>query len=119
MVKNILYCEDDESTQYCVLRAIKNRFFSDKVFLAVNTTEALEIAGSHNLDLVVTDGFLLGKDTGWDLADLLRERGYTGPVIYAGGCINDIPEKKRKDFNDLLQKPFRGRDLAEIMRKYL
>ncbi len=125
MVKNILYCEDNPKTASRVSRAIRAAFImqNPNIILAESLAKAMQSTAQKSLDLVITDGNLLGRDNGWDLADELRARGYTGPIIYAGGRKTDIPEGRERVFNDLLQKPFYEQKdvdpLIEAVRKYI
>lgn len=109
MVKNILYCEDHPGTANTVSQEIRMAFVmqNPNILLAKDETEALRHLADNSLDLVVTDGILAGKSTGWGVAYSLRARKYDGPIIYAGTCTTDIPQGSEGLFvQPLLHKPF-------------
>ncbi len=107
MTKKILYCDVDEKTTWRVSRKIRNAIVSGRP--EVTVTErldlALKVVREKNPDLILIGDFL-EDGNGCDLADNLREQGYSGIIIYAGKYPKtDIPRSREHAFNDFFQKP--------------
>ena len=80
--------------------------------LASRLETALSLASEEGFDVAMLDVNLAGQAS-FPIADLLRERGI--PYLFATGYgIQGIAEAHRKA--PVLQKPFRARDLEEVLR---
>ena len=117
-MKAILYCEDDRTLRDLLASTLRTNFSSYEVILADDIGSALDkIPHVERLSVVLTDGNLREDDTGWDLTEQLKQRGYTGPIVYLGAA--KIPEDKRGLFNDVLIKPVDPDRLVATLEKYL
>ena len=104
----ILYCEDDSISLEQGLKAIREILPQHKLIEASSVDEALfKITNSiSSLKYVITDGFLLGAECGWDLAEKLRQMKYEGPIIYYGNAM--IPSDKNYLFTEQFWKGFKS-----------
>lgn len=117
-MKDILYCEDERVVRDEVVSTLQHSFSSYRIISSSDIRSALErITSVGQLGVVLTDGNLFGDDTGWDLAEQLRQRGYTGLIVYLGGA--KIPEDKRELFSDILIKPADADRVVKTLEKYL
>jgi hypothetical protein len=103
-MNTILYCEDDSISLEMGLKAIHEILPQHRLIEASSVDEALyKITNSiSSLKCVITDGFLLGAECGWDLAKLLRNINYKGPIIYYGNA--QIPAGKESLFTERFWK---------------
>lgn len=91
----VLYAEDSK-TIIDALQFYLKKFLDEhpdlKLIFVSNIEEALRQLDEHgidNIDILFTDGILLGADRGWRLAKKFRARGFDKPIIYAG--FNPLP----------------------------
>ena len=83
--------------------------------LAGRLEPALALAREAEIDVAMLDVNLAGEQS-FPVADALIERGV--PFLFATGYgLKGIPERYRD--RPVLQKPFRGQDLAQVLRETL
>ena len=73
--------------------------------------EALGLLDGRRLDALFTDIQLKGALTGWDVADMLRERWPVLAVIYTSGNADN--RTRRVDGSRFFDKPY---DSADVVR---
>jgi len=73
---------------------------------AVDGAQALEILDHETVDLIISD-IMMPKVDGFELTALLREAGYTLPIlmITAAGSFNDIKKGFSSGTDDYMVKP--------------
>lgn len=116
-MKYVLVVEDDPF----VLKVYKNlrrRLIPPgfKIILTENVTDAMNKAKviKNSLEIVCTDGNIPdGK--GWDLVYKLKEQGFEGTCVYAGG--EDPPEEKKILFDEIYLKPDTTNHLISLMNE--
>lgn len=95
-MKYILFCEDDYYYSQAGYMGLSDKFPDYTVISSYSGEQSIKRIASHlnDLELVLTDGQLAGKMTGWDLAKELRNKGYEGPIVYTGltALPDDIDE---------------------------
>jgi PAS domain S-box-containing protein len=84
-----------------------------KVVSASCGEEALRILDTEQVDLLLTDVVMPGM-SGIELANAVRERDPTMPVVLASGYSEEILEGAGAEFA-MLRKPFDSRSLSEAM----
>ncbi len=118
--ETILLCEDEP-----MLRALARRVLEQagyRVLAAEDAEQALRLAQEHTgpIHLLLTDVVLPGAG-GRKLAELLQARRPDLQVIYSSGYTAEVLDRQglgRGDV-DLLQKPFRPRELLRKLREVL
>jgi len=117
----ILHVEDDRSLQNLV-RAALEHLGGYKVRTASNTNEALLAAQEQAPRLLLLD-FDLPGTSGIEVLRALREiKGLRSvPVIFLTAVVDPkvLAELRSLDVQDVLQKPFRPRQLVETVARVL
>lgn len=105
-----------------------SRDYLCEVLLAVNFDgvcaqdgeEALQLAGTRHVDVILVDQFM-PRMGGWELLRRLRERSVTTPVVLCSAMPPQRPDgyPQNVDFNATLLKPVSAEKLLQLMRKLL
>jgi two-component system NtrC family response regulator len=108
---------DDEKNYLLVLEALLVDA-GYEVITSGSATEALEIAMSHDLDLVITDMRMPGLD-GMEFLAQLRSRQPDLPVIMmtAYATVEKAVEAMKRGAFDYITKPFKNEELILTIRK--
>jgi CheY-like chemotaxis protein len=110
----LLAVDDDDDVVEFIVAYLEP--FGFDVATATTSAQALEIAGSRELDLVLCD-VGMPKQSGFDLARALRDRGYRGKIVLMTGW--DTPtlgnDVRAVHCDMLLKKPFVGADLIRVL----
>lgn len=88
MNKAVILCVDDERNALILRKLVLQKAGYD-VITAGSAREALEIAASRNIDLVLSDHLMPGT-TGVELARQLKSQYPQIPVVLLSG-VNEIP----------------------------
>jgi two-component system, sensor histidine kinase and response regulator len=90
------------------------------VVTARDGVEAAEIGASRRFDLVLMDIFM-PRMSGYEASRALRDKGYSGPIvaITASALKGERENCVEAGMNDILVKPFKREDLAELLSRYL
>jgi PAS domain S-box-containing protein len=90
------------------------------VVTARDGVEALEIGSSRRFDLVLMDIFM-PRMSGYEAVTELRAKGYEGPIVaVTASALKGEREKCiATGMNDILVKPFKKDELADLLAKYL
>jgi signal transduction histidine kinase/DNA-binding response OmpR family regulator/HPt (histidine-containing phosphotransfer) domain-containing protein len=90
------------------------------VVTARDGVEAVEIGSSRRFDLVLMDIFM-PRMSGYEAARALRDRGYPGPIVaVTASALKGEREKcVEAGMDDILVKPFKKAELAELLSEYL
>ena len=104
----LLVAEDDPITLKRLTRFLED--WGHQVVTAPNGAEALELSGSHEVDIVLTDWMMPELD-GLELTRHLRKRGKGSPFIYiilltTRGEKSDVIEALDTGVDDYMVKPF-------------
>src|SRR5210317_1937554 len=107
---------DDEKNYLLVLEALLVDA-GYEVITSDNTTDALEITMSHDLDLVITDMRMPGPD-GMKFLAQLRSRQPDPPVIMmtAYATVEKAVEAMKRGAFDYITKPFKNEELILTLR---
>jgi len=115
----ILVAEDEEMIRNKILHNInwKEHGF-EEVFEACNGVEALEIFKNNNIDIVITD-IQMPEMTGIELIREIKSlnKGTKCVIITAYAEFEYAKESVKLNVNDYILKPFRSKDLFEIVKK--
>jgi PAS domain S-box-containing protein len=118
--ETILVVEDESAVRQSAIALLRTLGYS--ILEASGGEEALAIAerGDH-IDLLFTDIIMPGGMTGRTLAQEMQKRRRGLRVLYCSGyTANAISHQGRSDENTLLlQKPYKRRDLARMVREVL
>jgi len=118
--KTILLVEDEFDTRQLLGRALERAGYT--ALTAADAAEALRVAATSTLDLVVTD-VVLGSHGlgGLELMTALRRTGVRAPVVIITAYA-DV-EKLKIALNEgaahFLEKPFRAPKLLEVIERVL
>lgn len=101
---NLLIVDDEASTLASLSRAF--RLAGHEATVCDNANRALEIAKSHQFDLILSDVVMPGKD-GLHLLEELKQQGVTAPVVMMSGQahIEMAVRATRLGALDFLEKP--------------
>jgi CheY-like chemotaxis protein/HPt (histidine-containing phosphotransfer) domain-containing protein len=91
-----------------------------EVVTARDGVEALEIGLDRRFDLVLMDIFM-PRMSGYEAVAELRAKGYEGPIVaVTASALKGEREKCiESGMNDILVKPFKRDELAELLARYL
>lgn len=123
----ILYVEDEPLYYGMAKRNLEREFLEYKTLVATSLNHVEHILGNgdrkgqrienvSNIAIVCADGSLAHHTYGWDVVELLQDRGYTGKVIYIGA--NTCPEEKEHLF-DAFSPSKMGDELVSLIREAL
>jgi len=117
--ETILLAEDD--TPMRMMMTVTLQSYGYRVLKARDSAEALELWSKQGaeIDLLITDMIMPGKINGAQLAEVLRERRPTLPVIVTSGYTADLcnGNKLRAAGIQYLAKPFTADTLAALVRQ--
>lgn len=113
---NILIIDDEKSQRVILSGHLKNKGF--KVFSASTGEEGIDIAGKHDIDIVLTDFKMPGK-TGMDvLKEVLRIKPDTSVVIItAYGTVEDAVSAMKEGAYDYITKPIDLNELDSLIKR--
>ncbi len=105
MADKVLIVDDDKSVIDILYKVIRSNGI--EADLAHGGEEALVMAGSSSYDLILLDINMHGID-GFEVIRILRERGYTTPIIVVSGRKEDYDMIFGLDIgaDDYITKPF-------------
>jgi CheY-like chemotaxis protein len=91
-----------------------------RVVTARDGVEAVEIGLSRRFDLVLMDIFM-PRMSGYEAARALRDKSYSGPIVaVTASALKGEREKCiEAGMDDILVKPFKKDDLADLLADYL
>lgn len=116
--KNILAVDDVSFLLMGLKSILKNTGY--KVIGVTSGEDALKYIEKHNPDLFILD-IEMPEMNGYELAEELRQRGQTGPIIFLTG--NATREYVRKAIEvgaaDFIVKPVNKEQVLEKIRKYI
>jgi len=114
--KRVLVAEDNPTTQHLLRQLLEA--LGCQVDLAANGRMALEQLDRHHLVLM---DLRMPEMDGFEATRQIRKRGHTLPIIAltAHGERQNADECRAAGFDDYLQKPFRNRQLQELVRNWL
>ncbi len=100
----ILIAEDNAELRHLFSRVLSRNGYEP--LEAVDGAQALEILDHETVDLIISD-IMMPKVDGFELTALLREAGYTLPIlmITAAGSFNDIKKGFSSGTDDYMVKP--------------
>jgi CheY-like chemotaxis protein len=104
----------DDQPQAMEMMALMLHARGFHVLTAANGAEALTLAQSHPIDVLVTDIVMENMD-GLTLADLLEQQRPHLPVVFISGYSMEDEVKDRYPRCAFLVKPFRGNELANAI----
>lgn len=117
----LLVVEDEEIIRSKILHNVdwKGNGFSE-VFEASDGIEALEIAKNNTIDILITD-IQMPKMSGIDLIREIKalNRGIKSVIITAYSEFEYAKESVKLNVNDYILKPFKSKDLLEIVSRLL
>lgn len=117
---NILYVEDDLNDAKLVELYVRSANYD---YQQVSTLEAARTALSDQpeFDVIMVDVMLNDTRDGYRLVEELRASGYTKPIIAVTGLATqqDRETCTRVGFDEILTKPFRINELAQIIERVL
>lgn len=112
--KTIMVVDDDADH-----RGLINEILSPLGFIVLQSTDAfacLDTINNGQIDLFLLD-ISMPQMNGWQLAELLRKRGYIAPIIMVSADAYESPEQSAREddnpalHNDYLTKPIRDTEL--------
>jgi CheY-like chemotaxis protein len=112
---------DDVAINRTLLKIILKRY-GFEVFEAENGNEAVEIFKAKDCDLILMDLSMPVMD-GMEATDIIRKLNYENsniPIIAvtASSRYKNSKTLEEKGFNALLRKPFKEKELIELLRKF-
>ncbi len=86
------------------------------VVVAENGAVALDIMKTHDFDLILMDLQMPVMD-GYEATSILREQGYTKPIIAltASPVFDESSKLKRSDLDGIISKPYIPKDLYAVL----
>jgi len=117
--KRILIVEDDEGSKQLLFE-----FFSStgaELFYANNGNDAISVVKTHpSINLILMDIKLPEKD-GLFATKEIRKFNNTVPIIAqsAYAFIEDIENVKSSGMNDFISKPYRQKEILELVLKHI
>tara|TARA_Y100001001_G_scaffold45949_1_gene41124 strand:- start:12930 stop:15578 length:2649 start_codon:yes stop_codon:yes gene_type:complete len=118
--KTILCVEDNRDLQQVNRKILEG--VDVKVRTAANAQDAMsQIRRDSNIDLVMTDVVMPGEFSGIDLAEFARSELPGVPVILTSGFseLTTLSDDERWKQFSFLKKPYRPRELLEVIHKNL
>jgi two-component system nitrogen regulation response regulator NtrX len=111
MKRTILIVDDEESIRFSLKGGLEDEGY--QTLLAASGEEALEIIERHEVDLVLLDIWMRGKD-GLQILEELKKDGFKSPVIImtGHGSIDTAIRATRLGALDFIEKPL---DLNKII----
>lgn len=117
----LLVVEDEEMIRHKILNNVdwKERGFSE-IFEACDGAEALEIAKKNTIDILITD-IQMPKMSGIELIREIKilNKRIKSVIITAYSEFEYAKESLRLNVNEYILKPFKSKDLSEIVNRLL
>jgi CheY-like chemotaxis protein len=118
--RTVLVVENDEQSRRLIEQILA---FSEYAYVsAVNGLEALALLDQTRVDLALVDLSMPGLD-GYQTVERMRERpGYANtPIVAVSGFTEDAPRSQalQVGFTDFLRKPFRPKELVQLIDRLL
>lgn len=116
-MKNVLYVEDEVIVCVSMKKIWETLNRKEKLHIAHNYTEAIEILNKENIDLLITDMSLPGK-SGSELIQDIRSNGLDLPIV----VLSNYSKQANSSSNmvqDHYQKPFYAKDVENILKKHM
>jgi DNA-binding NtrC family response regulator len=115
----ILVVDDDNNLAMLIQQRLEIEGY--RVKRANSAPEGYSAFLDYESDLVLTD-IAMGDENGFDLIKAIRKHKPSIKAIYMTGDLNryrsEIEDERRLYHVGLLEKPFKGSDLAELISKY-
>jgi len=120
-MKHILVVDDDPQVRSMLVRFLKSSGF--EVSEAEDGGEALRIISSSEIDLIILDLIMPGKE-GLETLMTLRKSGNTSKVIAVSGGAKSVstdflPVAQKLGADAILRKPFRIETLLNTIQELL
>lgn len=115
IASTVLIVDDEHYIRTLAGSVLRDEGFT--VLEASGTAEALELAASHNIDILLTDLHMPGSLSGLQLADEIRT---TDPMVRVIISSGDDPSVLRDDATGaiFLAKPYRPHQLINAVRMH-
>lgn len=119
MAKRILIV-DDSQAELSLFEMMISAGSDYEVILARDGKEAIELFLKEQFDLVLTDLYMPNMN-GIMLVKEIRKHNKHIPVIGCSGAFFDDDDDEIQDmeFTELLHKPFREKELTDLLAKHL
>ncbi len=116
--KNVLVVDDEQDLRLLLKSNLEKQQF--RVFEAEDGIEALEIVDKKEIDCVVLDIMMPGKD-GYDVCREIRKDGYKMPIIFLTAKDDEFDEVLGLEIggDDYVKKPFSVRALISRIKSNL
>lgn len=116
--KNILVVDDEQDLRLLLKSNLEKQQF--RVFEASDGIEALEIVDKKDIDCIVLDIMMPGKD-GYDVCREIRKDGYKMPIIFLTAKDEEFDEVLGLEIggDDYVKKPFSVRALISRIKSNL
>lgn len=118
---NILILSDEIEQRKNFKLSIEEKFFSIRVYQGKNKEDGRKIITNNNIDLFFIDTKLKDGELGLDFAKELRrlEKYEITPIIFISDDISYMLEAlKKTNCFDYLLKPFKNKEIIEIVNKF-
>ena len=116
--KTIVVVEDDPSMLCFLPIFLKSGFPDFRIFSTSNYESGLQFVRENFQDIAIAvlDESIVGGGCGSDIARIMITQGYTGLLVSISS--QDLGEKSAF-FNSQLKKPFRPRELVDVLKRIL
>lgn len=115
----ILVVDDDDNLAFLIQQRLEIEGY--QVERANSAHEGYSAFVDFGPDLVLTD-ISMGNENGLDLVKNIRKHNIAIKVIYMTGDLNryreEIEDEQKLYHASLLEKPFKGSELTELISKY-
>jgi len=108
----VLVVDDDDSLRELLVDILESRHMT--VYACGAVREAVEILNSKRLDILISD-YGLPKQTGAELAKIVKKKQPSTPVILISGWGSDLTltAEERRNVDYVLSKPFNLQEVLE------
>ncbi len=115
---NVLVIEDSSFQRKIITAVLKDHGYG--VILAKNGNEGIEMAGSANPDLIITD-LLMPEFDGFQVLETLKKKNFTKPVIVLTSDIQKTTKSRCENLGAaaVLNKPVNRDEVLETVQKIL
>ncbi len=114
----ILYIEDEPNDYTLVQRYVRST--PHELMVCTNIDDGWQALGQQP-DLILVDLMLNQSRQGYDFVQVMRQHGYTQPVVAVTGLSlpNEVEHCYEVGCNEVLQKPYTIHQLADTLNRYL
>ncbi|WP_236975504.1 response regulator transcription factor [Membranihabitans maritimus] len=115
-MKKILLIEDEHSVATFIKKGLNEEGYD--VLVAYDGDMGLELIGQHQIDQIILDIILPGKN-GWEICGEVRKRGFSDvPILMltALGTTDNLVKGLDAGADDYLTKPFKFKELLARLR---